>query len=640
MEDTHTLYEYQYIVASMIVTGSLLVIFMMLRSYMGKSNILFVATMICNFLAALFDTFSCFAISNSHSVPLWLNYLFLLGYLLFYNMMSVLYFLYIDHKAKLEHMERPVRIAAIAMIIFYLVSILTSPWTHFIVYFDEAGVYHHGSLIGILWTLPFLVFMWELVIFYQARDKFSSYQFISTIGIVVSTALSVTISIVTPNVLVGELLMSVAILYVYICFENPANYTYLDTQCLNDIAFMGVIKHARRRRRKFKLTCFYLVDYSSTGKKLKFDNYTRLNKRIADSLHKAFKRRVFCLGNGKFVVLSTDKLKTAADEAVIKQIIDGGFEVDDKEFRFEMVLHTFYDLDEGRTVSDISAVVNYVLSHPGEERSTDQLLEIVRNENVQEKGILEAIRRAINEDGFQVFYQPIYSPGAGRFKSAEALVRLIDKDLGFINPETMIVIAEKNNLINQVGDIIFEKVCKFISENKLTDLGVDYIEVNLSPLQCRRSGLVQIYTDLMRKYNVSPYQLNFEITETAQLTDEKRTMQSIVDLFVQGIAFSIDDYGSGFASAEYLIKMPVSLVKIDKTILWSAMNSTQAMIVLKNTIAMVKELGKSIVVEGVETEEMASVLLEYGVDYNQGFLYSKPIPSDEYIKFLKENNKV
>ncbi|MCF0129637.1 MAG: EAL domain-containing protein [Pseudobutyrivibrio sp.] len=624
----------------MVVTGSIFIIFLMRRSYMGKSSILYLSTVVCNFFAALFDVFSCFGISNTDRTPVALNYFFLLGYLFFYNMMSVLYFLYIDHKGKLEHMRVPVKVAAISMTVFYVFAIFLTPFTHLIAYFRPDGTYCHGPLIWVIWILPFITFVWELVIFYQARSKFSAYQFVSAIGIIISTALAITVSIISPKLLLGELVMSVAMIYVYVCYENPANYTFLDTQCLNDIAFMGVMKHMKRKKTPFMLTCFYIIDYDEVSKNLKFDTYTRLNKKIADVLHKSFKRRAFYIENGKFVVLSTDEDMADGDLLEIKHAMGTAIELEGEDYHFNIAVHSFRDLQESYTVADIAALVNYVLNHVEESLSAEDLLKRINSEDTKDKKILAAVKRAIEQDEFKVFYQPIYNPVSGKFKSAEALIRLIDPELGFINPEHMIVIAEKNGLINQVGDMVFEKVCKFISENNLKELGVEYIEVNLSPLQCKRSGLPQAYGKIMNHYNVSPYQLNFEITETAELVDENKTMQNVVDLFVKGIAFSIDDYGSGFASADYLIKLPISLVKIDKTILWSAMKSSQAMIVLKNTIAMAKELGKHIVVEGVEDDEMASVLLDFGVDYNQGFLYSKPIPGEEYVAFLKEQHGV
>ena len=105
-----------------------------------------------------------------------------------------------------------------------------------------------------------------------------------------------------------------------------------------------------------------------------------------------------------------------------------------------------------------------------------------------------------------------------------------------------------------------------------------------------------------------------------------------------GSSFAMDDYGTGFSTATYLISLPMEIVKIDKSILWSAMKSKEALTVLTHTVKMLKELDKKIVVEGVETEQMASILTEMGCDYFQGFLYSRPVPPEKFVEFLEQNN--
>ena len=142
----------------------------------------------------------------------------------------------------------------------------------------------------------------------------------------------------------------------------------------------------------------------------------------------------------------------------------------------------------------------------------------------------------------------------------------------------------------------------------------------------------------MSKYNINPNQINLEITETAQFSNDENIQENIKKFNEFGIKFSIDDYGSGFASANYLIKLPINIVKIDKEILWSAMKNDNAMIILKNTIKMIKELNYEIIVEGVETKEMADFLKIEGCDFNQGYYFSKPINENEFINFIKEKN--
>jgi EAL domain-containing protein (putative c-di-GMP-specific phosphodiesterase class I) len=270
--------------------------------------------------------------------------------------------------------------------------------------------------------------------------------------------------------------------------------------------------------------------------------------------------------------------------------------------------------------------------------------EIVDIDNITQRmhrkhEVAHAVERAIAGETFEVYYQPIYDVAEGSFTCSEALVRLKDDKLGFISPEEFIPMSEDDGSILDIGDIVFKKVCEFIKETQCTlGSGVHYIEVNLSPVQCVHENIVDRLRVIMKKYGVSPAWINFEITETAQYNEDESMHHNIEKLYDNGSKFSIDDYGSGFASADYLFKLPVDIVKIDKGILWQAMENPNAMVVLKNTMKMVKELGKKIVVEGVENQEMVDILKSFGCDYMQGYFFSKPVPAEDYMKFLDEKN--
>jgi EAL domain-containing protein (putative c-di-GMP-specific phosphodiesterase class I) len=289
-------------------------------------------------------------------------------------------------------------------------------------------------------------------------------------------------------------------------------------------------------------------------------------------------------------------------------------------------------------VSDVENMISYVVKHPKDMKSIKEIHDsVVYTKHKREKMLL-CMKRAIENESFEVYYQPIYSTKTGRFESCEALVRLFDEELGMLDPEEMVILAEKNGLIDKIGDIIFRKVCEFMRDNDYASLGLKYIEVNLSTVQCMKLALPDSIRSIMDHYQLPSSAINLEITETAELEDEGTLLKNVRTLDKMGINFSIDDYGSGFASAGYLIKFPVTLVKIDKSILWNAMEDKDAMVVLKHTISMVQELNKHIVVEGVETNEMKRILMENGVDYLQGYLFSKPIPAEKFVEFLKRNN--
>lgn len=252
----------------------------------------------------------------------------------------------------------------------------------------------------------------------------------------------------------------------------------------------------------------------------------------------------------------------------------------------------------------------------------------------QEKAIEKAVKLAMDRDELVVYYQPIFSVDKGVYNSAEALVRLHDSELGWISPEDFIPIAEKNGLIVEMGEIILEKVCKFIRDFKLSETTVEYIEINISPVQLVQLNFADRVKEILKKYDVRPQQINIEITETTTINSSVVVHDNINRLVDYGITLSLDDYGSGNANIDYINHMPFKLIKIDKYIIWDSFKNHKAGITLEYTIGMLNALELFIVAEGVENEEMKQRLAEVGCHYLQGWYYSKAVPEQEFIRLL------
>lgn len=253
----------------------------------------------------------------------------------------------------------------------------------------------------------------------------------------------------------------------------------------------------------------------------------------------------------------------------------------------------------------------------------------------KEQQILTAIRRALDENRFQVFYQPIYSTHEKKVIAAEALIRLFDPEFGFIPPEPMIALAEREGYILQIGEIVFTEVCRFYSENHLDKLGIEYIEVNLSAVQCMQSRLAEQFMGIMRQFNLSSEHINFEITETSAMISNTEVSRNIAHFELHGVSLSLDDYGTGYSNISYLYNLPFLFMKVDKSILWSAGENEKADIILRNTFRMANRLHMKVVMEGVETEEQIRKLLELKCDYFQGYYFSKPVEGSKFIEYVK-----
>ena len=178
-----------------------------------------------------------------------------------------------------------------------------------------------------------------------------------------------------------------------------------------------------------------------------------------------------------------------------------------------------------------------------------------RNQLTIQNNIDSIIDRALENGSFQVYYQPIYSVKEGKFVSAEALIRLKDPQHGFISPETLIVAAEKSGAIHKIGEVVFEKVCQFIASKEFEQLGLDYIEINLSVSQIMNGDLPETLLSIMNEYKISPDKINLEITETAAAYAQRVMTENLEKLTLAGISFSLDDYGTGYSNMQRVIQI-------------------------------------------------------------------------------------
>ena len=256
----------------------------------------------------------------------------------------------------------------------------------------------------------------------------------------------------------------------------------------------------------------------------------------------------------------------------------------------------------------------------------------------EEQNLEQMISDAITEDRIVVFYQPIYSVEEKRFISAEALVRIIDDNGRIVPPGAFISTAEQNGMILKIGEMVFKKVCHFISSRYPENYGLKYIEVNLSTIQASYEFLADSFIEIMEWYNVDPSMINLEITESASIYEKKLMLDNMNKLIDYGVNFSLDDFGTGNSNLNYVVDMPVELVKFDRDMIVSYFENGKAKYVMEAAMHMIHGLKLKIVSEGIETKEMLEAMENLGISFIQGFYFSRPIPEDDFINFINEKN--
>ena len=217
--------------------------------------------------------------------------------------------------------------------------------------------------------------------------------------------------------------------------------------------------------------------------------------------------------------------------------------------------------------------------------------------------------------------------------AAEALARLKDKDMGIIPPVEFIEMAEENGYIEKLGAQVLNKVCEFIEENNIEQYGIEWINVNLSPIQCQNKNLINEINEIINKHNVKESLIHFEITEESMI-DKPTLKYQIASLLSNGYKISLDDFGTGFSNFYSIKAYDFSNIKLDMTLVNDHFLNKDNL--LPGIIKIFKERDLSITAEGIETNEMADEFEQIGANYLQGYYCSKPIPIESFLKLLKE----
>lgn len=269
-------------------------------------------------------------------------------------------------------------------------------------------------------------------------------------------------------------------------------------------------------------------------------------------------------------------------------------------------------------------------------RLNREFVEQMRQEKVMEQMLEEAMR----EGRIETFYQPIFSTREKKFVSAEALVRMRDKEGNLVPPGLFIPVAEANGKILQLGEMVFDQVCRFFTEERLEQYGMHYIEVNLSVIQCGYQGLSRDYIGIMEKYGIDPRRINLEITESASLAAKSNLLENMRSLIEYGVRFSLDDFGTGQSNLNYIVEMPVNIVKFDREMSQAYFQDEKAKYVMNAAVQMIHGMKLEIVSEGIETEEQYQVMRDLMIDYIQGYFFSKPLSEEAFLNFLQDNREL
>lgn len=503
--------------------------------------------------------------------------------------------------------------------------------------FSPIQIVNENGIIYTKWISVYLCYAYTLIyilstiaIAFKCHFKNNRRRAIGILSWMCVELVAAVIQLLKPDFLVVAFAGALGILILYVMLQTPESNLDKQYDCFNSYSFDVFTKDRKDYDVKFCLLEIKIID-----KKLMKESYfdpIKTPMKVINWISKHSKVLIFKNVDFSLILVSNDinELKMLLDEFQ-KFILPYKVE---NEISFVLV--------ESSDYFENSVDLQHLIEFKHSTEITQKHISVIDEDTLtgykQEILIADEVRKALDEDRVCVYFQPIYSFISNKFNTAEALVRVIDSNGDIMMPGKFIPICEKNGLILEVGNRVFEKVCEFIATHNTQQLGIEYIEVNLSVVQCENCDLASQIIDKMKEYNINTKLINFEITETGSVKTRIQLLENMNKLYGNGVEFSLDDFGKGESNLGYLIDMPVSILKLDMDITKAYKTNEKARNAIEHIVKLAHNIGIRVVAEGIENQEELDNFKRIGVDYIQGYVFSKPIPVNEYVEFLGTYN--
>ena len=636
------IWNYDFSVVSFIVI-LVIILFYGRRGYLPlRRNIFYHMFLWGSIIMISLDMFSTYMISNYEKYSSYL--VVLVTTVFFYSVAGVVLVFFCYNRSMCNHVD--IRKHYIGGI-YYLPAVITffacflNIFFRFMFDVNEVTGYEKGRFYN--WISMYIILYSILGIFITELFR-KSFTWNQRASFIISWIILGTGSVIRtffPKLMVVNVAMSLILLILYLSHQNPEYYLDRATGLYNDYAFRENVDVWTRYGTPGSIIGVSIGGYEDLRRMYGGPVIEEVKREIAEYLKKvAAKNPVFYMKQGRYSII----YKGNKDGTVLANDIRSHFQesmgiiVDGRNVlvRVRPVIVYYPTLVRQGSAEKIRRFLLQALRRVED----SQLYEVVPIDadmigRMNHYLLVEkALEKAIEEKSVKIYYQPVFSASQKRVTSCEALARIEDEEIGPVLPDEFITVAEQNGSIIELGGQIFEKVCLFLRKVDIKKFGIQHIQINLSFVQCQDERIIYEFLSTLKKYKIDPSLICLEATEkaTAELMKNEPQVQLLKD---KGIIFSLDDFGVGYSNIVELFKFPVSIVKIDKSIIWAYFDGTNK--ILEDIIPFFHKNKVEVVAQGVEYEEMNRILIRMGCDYLQGFYFSKPIPESDFLPFVLTN---
>jgi len=409
-------------------------------------------------------------------------------------------------------------------------------------------------------------------------------------------------------------------------------------------ALQSELAHAQRNRSRVAVLVLDLDRFKQTNDTLGHVAGDELLRSAADRIRRTIREEdtVARHGGDEFAILVSGLISgrdSGASARNLIKVLSRPFDIGGETVYIGASVGISIYPDDGTDAEDLIKKADTAMYRAKDEgRSRFAYYEESMNIETRRRVALDReLRQALERGEFVLHFQPQLEVRTGRICTVEALVRWQHPEQGLLAPSAFIPFAEENGLIDAIGSWVIREACMQFRRWRADGLGIPRIAVNVSIEQLRRSNFVRTVEHALQMAEMPRETLEIEVTESMFLQRGKAAMNAMNELSQAGVVFAIDDFGSGYASFSYLKTLHAQVVKLDQMFIADAAINADAGTIVAAMINMAHTLKKEVVAEGVENRAQLDFLVKLGCEKVQGYLFSRPLPADEFVRFARDH---
>lgn len=526
-----------------------------------------------------------------------------------------------------------ITIANIILTILVVVNI----WTGCYFYFEN-NTYCRGPLNRLGFIVLGIEACMLCMCYIRNRKYVTPYakQLIQTLPVLVIAMLF--IQVMFPDVMLVGTIAAMANLIIFACFQNNRIGRDALTELPNRPTFFKALSRYKMKGLTSHIVLVHVCQLDKVNKRYGMSGGDTLLYNVARYLENLSSNyRVYRFGNTHFVMLGDFHSMTEA-EAITSEIYDRFSKpwVVSGEKRTQQVqlIHLKCESEENDENTLIEKL-DYMLTYSKDKNESMRMYFSDEVKNLYERKlyVLNEVKKALRNESFELYYQPVFFSKEKQFKTAEVLLRLFTEDGSAISPGEFIPIAEENGLGDDISWLVFKKAVEFMAEHP--ELPLDSISINMSIQQMRKSYIDEKIDELSKIYMDMVSKIRIEITEGVITKNPSLATKVMNDLVNGGLNFYLDDFGMGYSNFARVLELPFEVVKLDRSMMQKIDMDDKFYQVIKSMVEMLHNAGFIVLAEGLERESQIKKAEEMGIDRVQGFYYARPMSAQDLVEFLK-----